>query len=539
MAFTVRPVLTVDIVDFSRRSSQEQLKVIRVLIDMLSRALPKDHQDDLTAYLWSPAGDGGSITFMKDIHAALSTAVTLGQLIDDHNRNLPANATPLQVRTGLHSGPVSKETDFDKSENIWGDGINVSARVMSVARPGQILASADFYKHAELHTYTREEVIPIGKWWAKHNKAIELYNIYVDGVGIPPSEVEEWYGPFSFPLDLAINMYTAMAREQAKEGPAFRAAVLAKRLLDLKPPHEQQKLATRIIESISEERHPRVSGKQVLYDVFFSKLSPAALLHFFQNAEFMDFNKGDIIFDEGKKADSMMMIVSGETTLSIKGQSITVRDKYSDREEPLVLSEGQIIGEMGLFNPGETRTATLKASRTTIVLTLDYRFLRPIQGGTNREEKIRKEIRDQIWRFYRERTIENQISTDPMLQYLTSDQQYKLSANSEFLPIHPDKPVQLDVNELWDSWTIVVAGKVIVRSTKGDRPVGFNKGDFLGPIRLVVGEPPYSGVEVLPQTHLVRFPWEVIEDLLNESEGFRDKCFVEGGKARFRMEGKL
>ena len=340
MAFAVKPVLTVDIVDFSRRSSQEQLKVIRVLIDMLSRALPEDHQDDLTAYLWSPAGDGGSVTFMKDIHAALSTAVTLGQLINDYNRDLPANARSLQVRTGLHSGPVSKEIDFDKSENIWGDGINVSARVMSVARPGQILASADFYKHAELNTRPREEVTPIGKWWAKHNKAIELYNIYIDGVGIPPSEVEEWYGPFSFPLDLAISMYTAMASEQAKEGPAFRAAVLAKRLLDLKPAHEQQRLATRIIESISEERHPRVSGKQVLYDVFFSKLSPAALLHFFQNAEFMDFNKGDIIFDEGKKADSMMMIVSGESTLSIRGQSITTRDKYTDKEEPLVLSEG-------------------------------------------------------------------------------------------------------------------------------------------------------------------------------------------------------
>jgi hypothetical protein len=173
------------------------------------------------------------------------------------------------------------------------------------------------------------------------------------------------------------------------------------------------------------------------------------------------------------------------------------------------------------------------------VLTLDYHFLRPIEAGATRENKIRKEIRDQIWRFYRERTIENQINTDSMLQYLTSDQQYRLSANSEFLPPHPDKSIQLDVNQLWDSWTIVVAGKVIVRSAKGDRPVGFNKGDFLGPLRLVMGESPYSSVEVLPQTHLVQFPWEVIEDLLNESEGFRDKCFVEGGKARFRMEGKL
>jgi CRP-like cAMP-binding protein len=539
MAFIVRPVLTVDIVDFSLRSGEEQMKAVRALKDMLGEALPEDHKNDLTAYLWSPAGDGGSITFMKDIHAALSTAVSLGKLIEAYDRNLSANDKPLQVRIGIHSGPVSKETDFDQSENVWGDGINMSARVMSVARPGQILASADFYKHAELHTRPKGEVVPIGKWWAKHNQAIELYNIYIDGVGMPPSEVEEWYGPFSYPLDLAISMYSAMATEQAKEGPAFRAAVLAKRLLDLKPPHEQQKLATRIIESISEERHPRVSGRQVLYDVFFSKLSPAALLHFFNNAEFMDFNKGDIIFEEGRKADSMMMIVSGQCTLSIKGQSLTVRDRYSDREEPLTLSEGEIIGEMGLFNPGETRTATLKATKTTIVLALDYRLLRPIQEGSEGENKIRKEIRDQIWNFYRKRTIRNQISIDPLLRELSTDQQNKLSDNSEFLPHYPDKPIQLDVNDIWTSWTTVVAGKLIVRGKTGDRPIGINKGDFLGPIRLVVSEPPYASVEVLPQTQLVRFAWDVIEDILHESEKFRDQCFVEGGKARFRLEGKL
>jgi CRP-like cAMP-binding protein len=443
------------------------------------------------------------------------------------------------VRIGLHSGPVSKQTDFDGRENVWGDGINMSARVNSLARPGQILASADFYKSAELHTRPREQVAPIGKWWAKHNKAIELYNIYIDGVGIPPSEVEEWYGPFSFPLDLAISMYDAMAREQAKEGPAFRAAVLAKRLLDLKPPHEQHKLATTIIESISEERHPRVSGKQVLYDVFFSKLSPAALLHFFQNAEFMDFNKGDTIYEEGKKADSMMMIVSGEAMLSIRGQIIQALDKLSNREEPLILREGEIIGEMGLFNPGETRTATLKAARTTIALSLDYRFLRSIPDTGDRENKIRKEIQDQIWRFYRGRTTANQISTYPLLQELSYDQQNKLLDQGEFLPTHPDEPIRLDVHDLWDSWTIVVAGKVIVTGTKGNRPVGFNKGDCLGPIRLVVTEMPYSGVEVLPNTHLVRFPWELVEEFLNESEKFRDQCFIEGGKARFRLEGKL
>ena len=81
---------------------------------------------------------------------------------------------------GLYSGTVTKEKDFDNRENVWGDGMNMSARVASLAKPGQILASKDFYKQADLRTRLEQEVTSIGKWWAKHNKSIELYNIYID-----------------------------------------------------------------------------------------------------------------------------------------------------------------------------------------------------------------------------------------------------------------------------------------------------------------------------------------------------------------------
>jgi hypothetical protein len=533
MAFSVRSVLTVDIVDFSLKSGKEQMKAIKALIRMLGQAIPEDQRGP-GAYLWSPAGDGGSITFLDDIRAALPTAISLGKLVAEYNKTLPKNALALQVRIGLHSGPVSKETDFDGRENIWGDGINMSARVAGMAKPDQILASSDFHKAAELKTRSEDEASPIGKWWAKHNQGIRLYNIYIDGVGIPPSKVEEWYGPFHYPLQVAINTYETMVEEEANVTKnAYRAAVLAKRLLDLKPQHTR---AREIIESISEERFSITPGEKHLFHIFFSKLSPNALTHFFRNAAFREFEEKETIIREGTKADSMMMVVSGEIEL-YRGTERMKDPKDPKGEALLVSREGDIIGEMGLFNPGERRTATLKAAKKTITLNLDYNFLRVVEGAENEENITRREIQDQIWRFYCRRTIENQVSISPLFEGLSSPQRYRLRAKSEFLPYHYEHSIQLDTKTAWSFWFIVVAGTIIVEpSDSQETKVTFGPGDCLGPVRLLGYEtPPYSDITVSPNTHLIRFPWQIVEDLINESEKFEDNCFREARNIRRRL----
>jgi class 3 adenylate cyclase len=199
MAFITKPVLTVDIVEFSKRPGREQMIAIQVLIQLLRKAVPED-QNHPSKRIWSPAGDGGSLTFWDDLRAPVETAVALGKYLDQYNRGelelydsrnnkLPVGQEPLQVRMGIHAGPVSKEVDFDDRENVWGNGINMSARVASLAQVGQIVASHDYYVQAELKDDPEYEVVPIGKWWAKHNMSVRLYNVYKDGVGIPTSEV--------------------------------------------------------------------------------------------------------------------------------------------------------------------------------------------------------------------------------------------------------------------------------------------------------------------------------------------------------------
>ncbi|HEY5899076.1 MAG TPA: adenylate/guanylate cyclase domain-containing protein, partial [Burkholderiales bacterium] len=56
------------------------------------------------------------------------------------------SAGALAVRLGVNLGPVRLVKDLNGQMNIIGDGINVAQRVMSFARPGQLLVSRSFYE---------------------------------------------------------------------------------------------------------------------------------------------------------------------------------------------------------------------------------------------------------------------------------------------------------------------------------------------------------------------------------------------------------
>jgi CRP-like cAMP-binding protein len=535
MEFIPKPVLTMDIVNYSLMSNTEQYQAFRNLIEMLAQAIPREHNKP-GRRIWSPAGDGGSLTFWDDINAALHTAVNLGKLINAHNKDLPPEHH-MRLRMGLHSGSVIKEVDLDERENVWGNGINISARVMSMARPGQILASREYCVQADLLSRPKEEVNYIGKWWAKHNKTLDLYNIYIDGAGLPPSEVDEWYGPFHYPLQQAMETYAAMIEDERTTGPAFRVAVLCKRLLDLEPSNVA---VQQVLESISESRFDSAPGAKNLYDSFFSQLSPSALVYFFHNSQFKAVPKGKVIAREGEPASTMMMVVSGEIIPYIRG----TRLKNQRDNSEVVLREGAIIGEMGLFSPGGVRTATMEASKNAIVLTLDYRYLRTLEGNPNTpENRIRLEIQKRIWKYYCQRTVSNAINLHPLLRLLRSDQRNRLLdiGNYEFLPAEYGQPFSLTVEDMWEYVTVIVGGGLVVYTKKDNQPFEYKAEesiDLLGILRFGVQDCPFSEIVAQPDTHLIRFPFNLFRDFANDSDSvlFAEECDKYSGREKRRLK---
>ncbi|MEI7769443.1 MAG: cyclic nucleotide-binding domain-containing protein [Chloroflexales bacterium] len=542
-------VLTVDIVDFSlREDAESQTSLVQHFIQLLHKAIPEG-LDNARDRVWSPAGDGGSLTFPKLVTAPLETAINLARLVGMYNEGkfeaLPKPRIPLQLRMGIHTGAVSMERDFDERTNVWGNGVNISARLITLARPGQILVSEAYYNMSELAASRNDmEVRHIGKGWVKHNKSIVIYNVYSKGAGIPFEETDGWFGPFQYPLQQAIRTYQGMLTEEyVQQGNTFRIAVLAKRLLDLETSpnpevtiHGRKISLIEIIRSISEQKFGASIGQHSLYDRFFSPLSPAALVYFFQNAQFEVYYHNQELAREDEKADRLMIIISGTVGVYRKGTKLRVVDAKSQDLIDVAFGEGQIVGEMGLFNPQTRRNATLIAERPTIVLSKSYETLRVGRPGSNAvDDRVRIEIRKQVWRYYRERTRDSHIASHPLLRELNNNEKALFSDHAEFLPDDFQGGIQCEANDLWEYWNFLIAGQAIVYTNRGEETIEFKSGECIGLLRLVMETNPYNGIEFSQDAQLIRIHWDNVADLIKKNPSLDQICTMHGREERRRL----
>ena len=77
-----------------------------------------------------------ALVFRTSPEAPVQCALEIGQAL----RGRPH----IQLRMGIHSGPVNEVVDVDQNANIAGAGINIAQRVIDCGDAGHILIS----KHA-------------------------------------------------------------------------------------------------------------------------------------------------------------------------------------------------------------------------------------------------------------------------------------------------------------------------------------------------------------------------------------------------------
>jgi class 3 adenylate cyclase len=131
-------VLFLDIVEYSRRSVTEQLKLKEQFNTTLSEAISGVAVDDRIIL---DTGDGAAVSFLGDPEDAMFVALSMRDAIASQADEGPL----LRVRFGINLGPVRLIKDINGQPNIIGDGINVAQRIMTFAEPGQILVSRSYY----------------------------------------------------------------------------------------------------------------------------------------------------------------------------------------------------------------------------------------------------------------------------------------------------------------------------------------------------------------------------------------------------------
>ena len=177
-------VLFLDIVGYSKLSVNEQHARVDELNGIVRLSEQFQKAEAANRILKIPTGDGMALVFYKSPEEPAQCAFEISRALKDNQR--------LQVRMGIHSGPVSGVVDVNERTNVAGAGINLAQRVMDCGDAGHILLSHHVAEDLAEYERWRPFLHDIGTFEAKHGVRVSVTNLYSDEVGNPnlPSKLQ-------------------------------------------------------------------------------------------------------------------------------------------------------------------------------------------------------------------------------------------------------------------------------------------------------------------------------------------------------------
>src|ERR1700736_3795889 len=168
-------VLFIDIVGYSKLSINEQ----RAAIDELNEVVRGSEQcrkaEAAGRLIKIPTGDGMALVFYTSPEAPAQCAVEISRALKEHPR--------LQLRMGIHSGPVSGVIDVNERANLAGAGLNMAQRMMDCGDAGHILLSKHVAEDLEEYEQWRPLLHDLGSSEVKHGVRVSVVNLYDDQFG--------------------------------------------------------------------------------------------------------------------------------------------------------------------------------------------------------------------------------------------------------------------------------------------------------------------------------------------------------------------
>src|SRR5256714_3380348 len=170
-------LLLIDVVGYSKLLVNDQVESLQNLnrivrgTDCFCAAEAKDKLIRL------PTGDGMALLFFENLEQPPRCALEIARALKDHPE--------IQVRMGIHSGPVNQVPDVNDRINIAGAGINIAQRVLDCGDAGHILLSKHVADDLKEYRHWQPYLQDLGECEVKHGLRLHLVNLYKDGLGNP------------------------------------------------------------------------------------------------------------------------------------------------------------------------------------------------------------------------------------------------------------------------------------------------------------------------------------------------------------------
>src|SRR5215469_10652320 len=185
LKFEIGHVLFIDIVGYSKLLIHEQSEQLQKLKELVRGTKQFRLAEAESKLLRLPTGDGGALVFRNTQEAPVLCALEISKALK--------NNPEVQVRMGIHSGPVNEVADLNEQMNVAGAGINTAQRVMDCGDAGHILLSKHVAEDLEGYARWRPLLHELGECKTKHGEAISVVNLYNEEVGNPevPEKLKE------------------------------------------------------------------------------------------------------------------------------------------------------------------------------------------------------------------------------------------------------------------------------------------------------------------------------------------------------------
>src|SRR6188472_3082139 len=166
IALEIAHVLFIDIVGYSKLSISDQHAAVEELNRIVRASEQFQRAEAASRLLKIPTGDGMALVFYTSPEGPAQCAVEISRVLKEHPR--------LQLRMGIHSGPVSGVVDVNERANLAGTGINMAQRVMDCGDAGHILLSKRVADDLGEYEQWRPLLHDLGECRAKHGMRVSI-----------------------------------------------------------------------------------------------------------------------------------------------------------------------------------------------------------------------------------------------------------------------------------------------------------------------------------------------------------------------------
>src|SRR5881394_3736530 len=160
-------LLLIDVVGYSKLLVNEQIELLQELNQIVRGTECFRSAEASDKLIRVPTGDGMALLFFHSPEEPVRCALEISRTLQDHSH--------IQVRMGVHSGPVNRIRDVNDKTNIAGPGINIAQRVMDCGDAGHILLSGHVAEDLAQYQHWQPYLHDLGECEVKHGLRLHLF----------------------------------------------------------------------------------------------------------------------------------------------------------------------------------------------------------------------------------------------------------------------------------------------------------------------------------------------------------------------------